>query len=274
MSSRQQPRLLSNRGGGCVEEFEITPAPPGRHLLRINGPEGALKQVILNDPRYSQGSPARRVLTGEGLTPSATTMELLTLLREVLTLPSSGALDFAIAIDWTKSPAEGVRSQDWSNTEIFQLVHRAKYWYRESKDAQKQRDMGLAVVAQLRAVIERHPLLREVDAIVAVPGHDSKVVSFGARLAAAVAHQRQIRFVRCAALKEFRTPAKSLDFAARRTAIENQFVCSENLRALRVLVIDDIYSSGVTAGETARALRVAGANGVAVLSAVRTMRSG
>ncbi|WP_291418817.1 phosphoribosyltransferase family protein [Actinophytocola sp.] len=91
-------------------------------------------------------------------------------------------------------------------------------------------------------------------------------------LAAAVARRLDKRLVRCAALADFRTPAKSLDPAGRASVIDNQFVCREDLSGLSLLIVDDVYGSGSTVAETARAVRAAGAVQVASLCAVRTMR--
>lgn len=277
MSNSPQHRL-SNRGGGYVEAHEVVPAPPHGHLLRLRGPTGAVAQICLTDPRYTAVTAVHargtHHLRGAGKTPTQATESLLDLLGRILTLPCSNNVDFAIALDWYKTPVDGLSPRDWPFTSSADLAHRGKYWYDDDpKDAAKQRKCGLALVDRLSAVISQHPLLSATDAVVAVPGHDARRVSFGARLAAAIARHLAKPLVRCAGLAAFRTPAKSLDLSARASMIANQFVCSDELTGLSLLIIDDIYSSGSTVAETARVVREAGATNVACLCAVRTMRS-
>jgi predicted amidophosphoribosyltransferase len=111
-------------------------------------------------------------------------------------------------------------------------------------------------VAHLSVAIDEHPLLRAVDAVIAVPGHDSRQVSFGARVATAVARDRGVPLVKCASAVPFRTPAKDLDPSARAGVISNQFRCHVELSGQTVLIVDDLYGSGTTVGEVGRAASV------------------
>jgi predicted amidophosphoribosyltransferase len=106
-----------------------------------------------------------------------------------------------------------------------------------------------------------------------VPGHDSKILSFGARLAAAVASALGKPLVPCSSLTDFRPPAKGMDPDDRASMVRNKFACNEHVGGQSLLIVDDVYSSGSTADEAARALHAAGATQVASLCAVRTMKS-
>jgi hypothetical protein len=264
---------ISNRGGGYARDVEVVPTATG-HMLQVGGPASIVTQIRLTDLRYTQmESLGRHRLRGVGQSPTRPVIQLLDLLRDVLSLPCGPQLDYALALDWYKKPIEGVVPTAWPNTPTGQLVKAGKYWYAASNHAVKQIQCGVKLVDRLLPVIGQHPLLNRVDAVAAVPGHDSKVVSFGGRLAAAVAKRLSKPVVRCGALSEFRPPAKRLDLAERAAMIDGQFVCAERLDGQSLLVIDDVFSSGSTAEETARALRAAGATRVASLCAVRTMRS-
>jgi adenine/guanine phosphoribosyltransferase-like PRPP-binding protein len=265
--SQQGP---SNRGGSYTNHhFEATPS--GGHVLHIAGPPGAVTQVRLTDtsyvPRHWQTIHGY-ALDGAGPSPTPATSKLLELLRGAVTVPCGEPLDFAIALDWYNRVVD---DELGGHTELANLVHRGKYWYRA--DAKKQRQVGLAVVGEMAEFIGQHPLLKGIDAIAAVPGHDASVVSFGSRVAAAVAHQRDVALVRCESTQAYRAPAKEMDLGDRSAALNGQFRCPADLSGQQVLIVDDVYSSGATAQETARALRAAGAIRVASLAAVRTMRS-
>ena len=267
------PRLESNRGGGCVASYEVTADPLGGHTLRVVGPIGAVAQVRLADPRYLTRSGHLQELIGVEAAPLPTTIELLEALRGVLTLPCPSAIDFAIALDWTKIPQEGMDPRSWPNSDVYDLVYRGKYRYRSPAHAAQQAEAGRALARRLTDFMQLHPLLRRADIIVAAPGHDAQVASFGARLAATVARDRSLRSVACRSVTQFRTPAKDLDPSQRAGMIANQFVCDDDLTGLDAVLVDDVYHSGTTAAEAARAIRVAGVATVAVLAPVRTMRS-
>ncbi|KZS65780.1 hypothetical protein LAUMK35_00159 [Mycobacterium pseudokansasii] len=127
------------------------------------------------------------MLDGAGPCPSAPTSKLLDLLHGVVIVPCGTSVDFAIALDWYNKIVDDVLG---GHTDLADLVHRGKYRYKA--DAKMQRHVGLKVVGEIVDFIEQHPRLATVDAIVAVPGHDASVLSFGSRVAAAVAHQRDV----------------------------------------------------------------------------------
>lgn len=234
---------------------------------------GIVKQARLTDPRYASiSSPYFHKLRGPGAVPTEATSQLLELLSDVLTLRCGDELDYALALDWYKSPIEGCDPQAWPNTSTGDLVSQGKYWYKGQADAARLRVCGRALTRRLVKIVGRHPLLRDVTAIAAAPGHDVMILSFGARLAAAVAKDLDKPLVRCRSLVDFRRPLKGLDQRERASVIHNQFACDEDVDGWSLLIVDDVYSSGSTTDEAARALRAAGATRVSSLCAVRTMR--
>ncbi|WP_232070439.1 phosphoribosyltransferase family protein [Mycobacterium noviomagense] len=238
----------------------------------MTGPEDAIKQVMLTDHSYTRSGVFINVhhLDGAGPAPTAGTSALLELLRGAVIVPCGDSVDFAIALDWYNKIVDDKLGP---HTDLADLVHRAKYWYRA--DPERQRVLGLAIAEEITEFVAHHPLLKDVDAIASVPGHDAKVASFGARLAATVARDRGgVPIVRCESLQAFRAPAKTIPPADRAAALEGQFRCPVDISGQHVLIVDDVYTSGATAEETARALRAAGATAVACLAAVRTMKSG
>jgi predicted amidophosphoribosyltransferase len=265
-------KRISNKGGGYVKDVGVARVGSG-HILRFRGPTGALKQVHLTDSRYQPlKSFEYHKLRGVGPAPAQVTTQLLDLLREVLTVRCRDELDYALALDWYKIPSDEIASRAWLNTPLGEHVHRGKYWHQIGEDVAVQKASGRALVGQLVPVIRQHPLLCDIAAIVSVPGHDSKIVSFGARLAEAVAKAVGKPAVRCSAVEAFRPSVKTMAPADRATKMHNQFVCGEDVGGLSLLIIDDVYGSGSTAAETARAVRAAGAARVSSLCAVRTMK--
>ncbi len=262
----------SNRGGSYVTDHSHQPAPSGGHRLTVTGPVGAITQVLMTDRRYIRSDSFANVhrLNGAGPGPTAATSALLELLRGAVIVPCGSSVDFAIALDWY---SKIVDDKLGAHTDLADLVHHGKYWYKA--DADKQREVGLKVAGEITEFVSQHPLLKDVDAIASVPGHDARVSSFGARVAATVARDRgDVPIVHCESTRSFRAPAKSLPPAERAAALTGQFRCPVDVSGQNVLIVDDVYSTGASAEETARALRAAGARAVASLAAVRTMKSG
>jgi len=258
-----------NDGGRYVTAYRHDPAPGG-HVLFVSGPEGAITQVRLTDPTYTPRSSATygHSLNGTGTHPTPDTSTLLELLTGALTVPCGGSLDFAIALDWFNKIVEGAIAD---HTDLAALVHRGKHLYAPLGDVQNLKEVGWAVVDEIAEFVGQHPLLKGVDAIAAPPGHDPTVLSFGSRVAAGVAMRRDIPLVRCTSPQEFRAPIRSLEFSARAGALSGQFRCPDDVSGQRILIVDDVYATGATAEETARALRAAGAGQVASIAAIRTM---
>lgn len=264
---------MTNRGGGVVTDVHVTP-DDGGHTLRFRAPSGVLAQIRMADPRYTEVKTGGWTeLRGKAPKPVVTVNALLKLLSRILTVRCTDNVDYALALDWYKTAVECVAPQDWENTRVGDLVSRGKYLYsRRAEDVLKRKECGRELVHKLIEVINEHPLLRHVHGIIVVPGHDSKVVSFGAQVAVSVAQRMEKPFMRCEATRDFRAAAKELPPEERASALHGQFVCTEDLTGMSLLIVDDVYSSGSTVTEVARAARAAGAKHVASLCAVRTMR--
>lgn len=80
------------------------------------------------------------------------------------------------------------------------------------------------------------------------------------------------RFIKVSARDAYRAEAKSLTFEQRRELIRGQFSVRESLGSVDVLIVDDVFRSGLSMSEVARAAREAGARSIYGLAAVRTMR--
>ena len=238
-------------------------------MLFVSGPAGAITQIRLADPAYTLKSSTGQSysLCGAGPQPTPETSTLLELLTGVLTVPCGSSLDFAIALDWFNTVVDGAVAD---LTDLADHVHRAKHLYTPLGDVERLKRVGRAVVNEIAEFVGRHPLLKTVDAIAAPPGHDPTVLSFGSRVAAGVAQRRGIPLVRCTASQE-RAPARSLAFSDRAGALGGQFRCPNDVSGQRILIVDDVYATGATVEETARALCAAGASHVASVAAIRTM---
>jgi hypothetical protein len=201
-------------------------------------------------------------------TPHEWARDLADLLSEVITLPKLPFVEFAIARDWYKVPADGVAAEDWRNTADGERVSVGKYW---TKSPAAMRQAARALVRRLLRVIERHPVMASADVIVATPGHDRAYLSFGERIAASLSNDLGLPLIKVTTPREFRPPAKDLAGTGN-DAVWGEFAVHEDLTGTTAMLVDDVFRTGMTMSAVAAAVMAAGASRACGLLAVRTMR--
>jgi ComF family protein len=151
------------------------------------------------------------------------------------------------------------RSALWLDGPLLDLVAR---WKR-----------GEIAPGRLAAALVVHELQRPlVDAIAAVPAVRDRVLARGAdppaELAAELARWWELPVVPLVQRTRAVRPQRGLDAAARRRNVRDAFAARAGPASLAL--IDDVYTTGATVDECARALRRAGAREVHVITLART----
>lgn len=95
-----------------------------------------------------------------------------------------------------------------------------------------------------------------------------------ALLAQAVARRRGLPCAQALTREDSRAAQMTLPASGRAKNVEGCMRADECVRGKRILLIDDVYTTGSTAREAARALREAGAESVGALVAARTLAGG
>jgi ComF family protein len=126
-------------------------------------------------------------------------------------------------------------------------------------------------------MLEAAPHARDADLIAPVPLHWSRLWSRGfnqsAWLAGAVAARTGARHVPDALVRKRRTPSQNgLSRTGRARNVQGAFTAKAPVAGARVLLIDDVLTTGATVGACARALKRAGATSVDVLALARVVR--
>jgi ComF family protein len=123
------------------------------------------------------------------------------------------------------------------------------------------------------------PLDERFDAVVPVPLHWRKQWQRGFNqsdlLARAIARRRGLPIVRALARTQFTKTQAGLSNTERRKNVATAFRCrqaAETLAGLRVLLIDDVMTTGATAAACARALKRAGVAKVVLATIARVDR--
>ncbi|MGH3771531.1 MAG: ComF family protein [Pseudonocardiaceae bacterium] len=270
------PPFRSDSRANRLESWATTNDSGTGHFLWLRTADAVVAQLLTLAPDYLlRQLPPNLLVTWTHVFSSPGALrpdvdELLGVLGATLTLSCPATLDFVLALDWYKKPVDGISATSWPNTEIGELVYLGKYRYKT--DGDRQAKVGLRLMSKVSDAIRGHPLLRKADIILDVPGHDTERVSFGSRMADAVGRDFEIPRIRVKARDKFRAEAKSLDRSQRAKVLAGQFSVSHDLQGRTVLIVDDVFHSGASMGETARAARDAGANRVLGICAVRNLR--
>lgn len=144
---------------------------------------------------------------------------------------------------------------------LGQLVNRAKY---RTEKASRER-IGEAVTDFIRS----HPRYARSDAVASVPAHRRGSASgLSGRLVRQVADALQLRRVEISRFQS-KTPQKDIVDDDRRLGVKkrltnqkNSMLVDDDIDGLTITVVDDLYGSGGTIQEAARALKEAGAQEV------------
>lgn len=146
------------------------------------------------------------------------------------------------------------------------LIHLLKY--------EKVRPLAVPLGGLLASAL---PLETHFDCVVPMPLHWRRRWSRGFNqcelLARELSRRRGIPMLEAVRRRKFTTPQAGLSGAKRRTNVSGAFRGERRkVKGKRVLLIDDVYTTGATVAACSRALRKAGASYVAVLTLARVDR--
>ncbi len=129
-----------------------------------------------------------------------------------------------------------------------------------------------------RFLIQSLPLEQQFDIVLAMPMHWRKLWQRGFNqaelLARPVARRYGIKLSSNLRRRRYTKPQAGLSEAKRRDNLRNSFtvVRPEQMRGKRVLLIDDVFTTGATLRTAAEALKAAGAGHVCALTLARVDR--
>lgn len=188
---------------------------------------------------------------------------LVSLLQTALCLPAPPPFDLTLALDRYKTADDDVPPEQWANTEVGELIYRAKY-FTYSPDKQRQARNSLA--ERMTEAIGKHPAYRDAPYLLSVPGSSGDGNSTGemlARLVAEASGKQLIQTIGPARAQRKADPG--LDVAG--------LFSSPTMLDGPCVVVDDVWHTGTTCTEVARVAKLAGADAVYGLVGARTMRN-
>lgn len=187
-------------------------------------------------------------------------VDLCDALCELLTIPSSPSIDASMSLDWYKQPDD---EGDLENTRAGQLINYTKYaLYPQGSSSRKA---WRELVNDMAATIDEHPMLSAAVAVTSPPGSAGDGTSFGERLGRSVAAKVDKPFV------SMNGPARDPQKEEVARDVRDDFELSEDVGG-PVVLVDDVFHTGVTLESAGLAARRAGATGVMALTAARTLR--
>lgn len=262
------PPFSADSRGNKLKSYDVR-AHKGdpNSMLMLCGPEEVIAQIAA----VAKGTCVERSLSDKGRErwthalyfQNGVSQEIADLcenLTELLSIPNSASIDLSLSLDWYKQAND---EGELVHTPAGQLIYRTKYsnnptW---SSSRQARRDLLKA----MSSTIETHPILASARLISTPPGSKGDGSSFGEILGQDVAKQAGREFV------PMTGPARAPQKEEIGRNVRDDFELNEVVRG-PILLIDDVFHTGVTLESAARAARRAGASEVFALTAARTLR--
>jgi predicted amidophosphoribosyltransferase len=196
---------------------------------------------------------------------------LLKLLEKHLLIEDDLTHTFALDLHTAKSAAGR-----YSRTEIGELVYQAKYTYKTDPAA-----MAVAATAKNELgrafcdFVQSHPTYQNVDTVLSVPpSNPNKPFDLPKFLAERIAQTCGFRHASGVIVKNrVTTPMKDIGSVSQKLEnIQGVFSVTDQhqMHNKKILLIDDIYQTGLTINEVGKTLIAAGANAVFGLVASKT----
>ena len=181
---------------------------------------------------------------------------LLSLLKTSVTILDDADESHALGMHWYSRVGR---------TALGELVLKSKSYGPASGDRAAAEQLARRMLNWVRD----HPPYASADVVAAVPpGNRDKAYDLPQIIASAVA--AEFSMTQCRISSTNTTPQKTLTGDENDVNIAGAFRVRDDLRGLRVVLIDDLYRFGRTMNEGVRALRAAGAGDVFALAASKT----
>ncbi|NYD67881.1 hypothetical protein [Agromyces atrinae] len=261
------PPFAADGRGNKLTKYEICDDDDSGSELKLCGPDEVAAQIIA----VAGDTCVDRQLDDKGRLkwthalhfPEGVPQEiedLCEILTNWLSIPNRADLDLSLSLDWYKQPDD---EGELVHTPTGELIYRTKYAKEPTWSSSRQARREL-LNAMVRAV-DTHPMLAAADVISTPPGSNGDGTSFGEILGREIAERAGRPFVPMSGPPR----AQQKEEVARE--VRNDFSLTEVVRG-PLLLIDDVFHTGVTMESAARAARRAGASHVFALTAARTLR--
>ena len=196
--------------------------------------------------------------------------KILHLLSRTLSIDSP--LDECFALGWHSKPGKIGKPEF---TLLGQWVHQAKS-YGLDPGSSGNLDLAASIAEQMTCFVERFPLYHSSDGLVtALPSNPQKSFDLPARVAELIEERTEIPYLKEALYKKRITAqmkyCPTLD--DKRDNIMDSIGANRfTVESKKLILLDDIYDSGLTLYETAKALRNAGAAALYGLTVTKTLK--
>jgi hypothetical protein len=265
------PYMPDSRGAKLIE-YKVSPNPRDESqevLLVCASPEIEAQIEVVAGGDYLKGNlsdkAASKYTSGYRFhrAVGADLISFMKLLQTVVTLTENEDIEVSISLDWYKESDEFGGLQ---NTTMGTLVNRTKH--APHPEWSGSRTAWASMVDVMVSFIQTHPFYRTADIITAPPGHLADGNSWGERLAKAVASATGQTFVPMIGQgpRPARKEADNADLD-----LSNEFTMTQTVEGQKVVVIDDVYHTGITLRGAAMACRRAGAAEVLTATVARTL---